>query len=158
MIVEDNQHIRKLYKEILISKGYDIIDAEDGEKAIHLYDSLDEKPEIIIVDYKMPKLNGLILTQKLLTRNPSSKILMISGDPSVNKEDAMKWRIRFRAKPVKIDDILSEINRFIEPHNPEFVGLNFDSISYRVEDIFSMISDRNGFIIWEDDIGYILKM
>ncbi|MBN1331188.1 MAG: response regulator [Candidatus Heimdallarchaeota archaeon] len=151
MIVEDNQHIRKLFRNILNDKGYDIIEVDDGEKAIKIYDRLAEKPEIIVVDYRLPTLNGLELTQAILARDPSSNILMISGDPKVDQSTAKQWGIRFCAKPITKDDLISEIENLYQTNHIKFGFIN--NSTYLHEQNFQETSGRKG-IFAQDDLGY----
>ena len=147
MIVEDNRHIRTLFKNILKNRGYDIVDVADGGKAIKIYDSMVQKPEIIVVDYRLPTLNGLELTQEILTRNPSSRILMITGDPRINRNVETEYGITLRAKPIHMDDFVSEIDL-----------LNEEVEADRDEDILPKSSGRNRLFVQENEIGYELKI
>ncbi|MHA1505359.1 MAG: response regulator [Candidatus Heimdallarchaeota archaeon] len=113
LIAEDDPHIRNLFKKILKNKGYDTIEARDGEQALEIYDTLSEKPDIIVLDFRMPKINGLEVIKEILNRDPESNILMISGDPCINQLDLTNSHIRFKEKPVKMDDFLSEINSIV---------------------------------------------
>ncbi|MHA1211546.1 MAG: response regulator [Candidatus Heimdallarchaeota archaeon] len=114
MIAEDDPKIRSLFKQILLSKGYDTVVATDGEQAVRIYDSLKEKPDIIIVDFRMPKLNGLEVTKEILQRDPTMSILMITGDPQVNHNTCVKNGIRYKSKPVRMDEFLQEIRSIAE--------------------------------------------
>ena len=109
LIAEDDPLIRNLFKEILKSKGYDIIVAVDGEDALKVYTELKEKPDIIVLDFKMPKRDGLQVTQEILQRDPSSNILMITGDPRVDQQELVSRGVIFKEKPVRMDDFLREI-------------------------------------------------
>ena len=146
MIVEDNRHIRKLFKSIRSSRGYDIIDVEDGERAIRVYDSLAKKPEIIVVDYRLPKLNGLELTHAILKRDPSSRIIMITGDPRIDQTAIKNCGIKFKQKPIKTKELISEIDL-----------LNMEIESHRVEDGFPQTSGRNRILIQNNEIGFELQ-
>ncbi len=112
MIAEDDPKIRSLFSKVLRSRGYDTVEAKDGEQAIKIYDDLKEKPDIIVVDFRMPKINGLEVTKEILKRDPSTNILMITGDPRINRKYLFDSGIKFKAKPVRMDDFLSEIQLF----------------------------------------------
>lgn len=155
MIVEDNQHIRKLFRNILNDKGYEIIEVEDGEKAIRIYDKLSEKPEIIVVDYRLPTLNGLEFTQEILARDPSSSILMISGDPKVDKSVVKQCGIRFCAKPITKDDLISEIENLDQNHHTRFSFIN--NSTYLLDLDFPETSGRKGIFV-QEDFGYKIKL
>jgi DNA-binding NtrC family response regulator len=57
----------------------------------------------------MPKMNGLEVTKELLKRDPTTNILMITGDPRVNQNAISNTGIRFKCKPVRMEEFLSEI-------------------------------------------------
>lgn len=58
LIVDDESRMRKLIKDFLIAKGYDILEAEDGEKALKVFEENESKIELILLDVMMPKLDG----------------------------------------------------------------------------------------------------
>ncbi len=58
LIVDDEQRMRKLIKDFLAAKGYSILEAEDGEKALQVFQSNKNKISLILLDVMMPKLDG----------------------------------------------------------------------------------------------------
>ena len=58
LIVDDESRMRKLIKDFLVAKGYDILEAEDGEKALKVFEENESKIELILLDVMMPKLDG----------------------------------------------------------------------------------------------------
>ena len=58
LVVDDEQRMRKLIKDFLKVKGYSILEAEDGEKALEVYRENKSKIELILLDVMMPKLDG----------------------------------------------------------------------------------------------------
>ncbi|MHA1585760.1 MAG: response regulator [Candidatus Heimdallarchaeota archaeon] len=110
MIVEDDPLIRQLYEQILSEKGYQVICvAADGVEAIKLYQKLEEKPDLIILDFRMPKKNGLEVSQEILDYNSSTDILMISGDPFIDRKAVISRGVNVMQKPVNINALLQEI-------------------------------------------------
>ncbi len=112
MIAEDDPKIRDLFSKVLKSQGYDTVEAKDGEQAIKIYDDLQEKPNIIVLDFRMPKVDGLEVTKEILKRDPTTNILMITGDPRVNQKYLFDTGVKFKAKPVRMEEFLSEIQLF----------------------------------------------
>ena len=110
MIVEDDPLIRQLYEQILSQKGYQVICvAADGAEAIKFYRKLEEKPDLIILDFRMPKKNGLEVSQMILDYNSSTDILMISGDPLFDRKAVISRGVNVMQKPVNINILLQEI-------------------------------------------------
>ena len=58
LIVDDESRMRKLIKDFLAAKGYNILEAEDGEKALQVFEENSEKISLILLDVMMPKLDG----------------------------------------------------------------------------------------------------
>ena len=58
LIVDDEARMRKLIKDFLTAKGYDTLEAEDGEKALEVFEANQNKISLILLDVMMPKLDG----------------------------------------------------------------------------------------------------
>ena len=58
LVVDDESRIRKLLKDFLKVKGFSILEAEDGEKALEVYSQNKSKISLILLDVMMPKLDG----------------------------------------------------------------------------------------------------
>ncbi len=63
LVVDDEHNIRLLLKEELTDEGYDVIMAENGEKALEMIAS--EKPDLITLDIKMPGEDGLSILRRI---------------------------------------------------------------------------------------------
>ena len=58
LVVDDEQRMRKLIKDFLKAKGYSILEAEDGEKALEVFEQNKNKITLVLLDVMMPKLDG----------------------------------------------------------------------------------------------------
>jgi len=88
LIVDDDPIVRALMRATLEVDGYDIIEAEDGEEACRLYEA--RRPELLIADVVMPRMDGFSLCRELRGRPQSAyvPILMATGlddVPSITK-------------------------------------------------------------------------
>ncbi|MCF2144285.1 MAG: response regulator [Candidatus Heimdallarchaeota archaeon] len=118
LLVEDDLLTNELFKRILTERGYKVLKAIDGKDALKLFDQAEEKPEIIIVDYRLPaELNGLDLSKELIKRNPRLKILMITGDPRVDKLQTTKIGIKLKTKPISKEELITEIDLLTRSSN-----------------------------------------
>lgn len=63
LIVEDDHSNMRLLEMILKSKGYSLLKATDGEEALRT--AIQERPDLIIMDIQLPKMNGMAVTKKL---------------------------------------------------------------------------------------------
>ncbi len=76
LLVEDDQTLLDVLKYNLVKEGYSVITATDGELALNLARS--EKPELIILDVMLPKLDGLEVC-RILRRETNMPILMLTA-------------------------------------------------------------------------------
>ena len=76
LVVDDEEHIRKLLKRFLLSLGHDVIVAANGEEAL---EGILEEPRIVLLDYKMPEENGIEVLQKIKEISPSTDVIMVTG-------------------------------------------------------------------------------
>lgn len=58
LVVDDESRMRKLIKDFLIQKDFNVLEAEDGEKALEVFELEQEKIKLILLDVMMPKLDG----------------------------------------------------------------------------------------------------
>ena len=58
LVVDDESRMRKLIKDYLVAKGYSILEEEDGEKALEVFEEKKKKINLVILDVMMPKLDG----------------------------------------------------------------------------------------------------
>jgi len=91
LIVDDNTSIRNLIIRLVDTavKNYDLLECSDGEQAILLNRS--EHPDLILMDIKMKRMDGLTATKIIRGEQPETKILIISQLPEIEfKEESLK--------------------------------------------------------------------
>ena len=79
LIVDDESRMRKLIKDFLLQKNYNIIEAEDGEKALKIYNENKDKINLILLDVMMPKLDGWSVLRQIRQENKSLPIVMLTA-------------------------------------------------------------------------------
>jgi two-component system cell cycle sensor histidine kinase/response regulator CckA len=79
LLVEDEDSVRQLVRETLESRGYRVLEAENGDAALALAASHTDPIHLIITDVVMPGLSGHELVQQLLPTRPTLKVLYLSG-------------------------------------------------------------------------------
>ena len=77
LLVDDNDHGLIARKAVLEELGYKISVAHNGEEALELFAA--RKFDLVVTDYKMPKMNGIELIQKIRKSNSDTRIIMLSG-------------------------------------------------------------------------------
>ncbi|HNQ34582.1 MAG TPA: response regulator [bacterium] len=108
LTADDEEDIRVLLKKMLEAEGHQVISAVDGEDALQKLK--DEKPDLLILDKKMPKLNGLKVLEKV-RQDPSTRnlpVIMLTVDASDKDvyQGYMQGADVYLAKPFKLNNIL----------------------------------------------------
>ena len=88
LIVEDNPENMRLLEMTLRARGYTLLKATDGEKALDI--AMRKRPDLIIMDIQLPKMNGLEVTKKLRETPAFSHTPIIAITAYAMKEDKEK--------------------------------------------------------------------
>ena len=110
MIAEDSAATRMMLKDILVTSGHDIIaEAKDGVEAMEKIKST--KPEILLLDYSMPKKHGLDVLKEMGNRN-GTKIIMITvnDEQEVIRQCTMLGVSAYLVKPFDTDMVVKAIS------------------------------------------------
>ena len=103
LIVEDNSDIRRLYAIGLNQRGFEVKLAANGAEAVERIVS--ERPDIILLDWLMPLMDGSEVLNKLNGHLADTAIIVISGQPEPPQRDP---RIqRWLCKPITIDELVT---------------------------------------------------
>ena len=78
LIVDDESRMRKLIKDFLIQKGYQILEAGDGEEALKVFEENTNKINLILLDVMMPKLDGWSVLRQI-RQNSKVPIIMLTA-------------------------------------------------------------------------------
>jgi two-component system, chemotaxis family, chemotaxis protein CheY len=118
MVVDDEEQIRKVVGIALKKAGYDVVEAEDGAKAIELINQ-DENPlmvDVIICDIRMPKINGTEAIAYFRAQYPSTPVIVLTGYPDVQLATSLlkDGVVDFLTKPVDRDKLLSAVKTAME--------------------------------------------
>ena len=111
LIVDDDTFLHKVLDRILSIGNHDVVGhAYDGAEAIEVYIGLNPKPDIILMDHRMPIMNGVTSTKEILHINPDAKILFISADETIKKEAMDSGALDFLTKPIRSVDLFAAID------------------------------------------------
>lgn len=110
LFVEDEQAIRENYVTYLKMLFSEVYEAENGEKAYELYKL--KKPDIMIIDINIPKLNGLDLLEKIRENDYSTKAIILTAytDKSFLLKAAELKLTKYLVKPVTRKDLKEAID------------------------------------------------
>jgi len=116
LLIDDDEHFRDMFSELLKRNNYQVIEANDGRYALELYHS--EMPDLIITDIIMPEKEGIETILDLKRLNKNCKIIAISGGGRTNAIDNLKSARLLGAnlsfeKPFDNEEILQSIAELI---------------------------------------------
>jgi len=122
LFVEDDIHLRTLMSNTLRQFGYQVVEAEDGVKALEIvkHDSMAHKIDLVISDMVMPEMGGEELAEKLRQLNPKVKILLCSGftDSRISSQDLHTRKgYYFIAKPYGIKKLEKTIRSILSKNS-----------------------------------------
>src|SRR5437588_238826 len=128
LVVDDELDVRKSIGFILAKAGYDVIEAEDGEKAITAIRS-DDNPlmvDTIICDLSIPKVNGIETILYFRAQFPSVPVIVLTGKPYLQTAVAMfkQGVVDYLIKPVETQKLTASVRQAVELHkhfNDKFV-------------------------------------
>ncbi len=98
-VVDDEDFIRELYRDVFEAAGMTVFAAVNGEDAVKVFKSMPSKPDIIIMDHRMPGKDGIEATKEILQIDPTVPIIFSSADESVREKALDAGACSFWAKP-----------------------------------------------------------
>ncbi len=111
-IIDDDTDILKLYSMHFELYGLRVVGtAENGIEALKKLKDSTPKPDVIVIDYHMPIINGIKTSEMILELDETYKIIMISGDPSIKKKALSNGIIDFFIKPHNIKKLCQRIKK-----------------------------------------------
>lgn len=110
LVIDDEPDIVYTIKEICEFAGHEVVTANEGMTGIELFKK--HQPNLIIVDYHMPKYDGLITVKKIRQIDDTVAILVLTVDERHEVLDKFMevGATDFSVKPVKAPDLISRIN------------------------------------------------
>jgi len=88
VVVEDERSLRLLYEQDLLREGYAVVTAATAQEGLAVVDA--EKPDLVVLDIRMPGMDGLDAMSRILERHPKMKVVLNSAYSSY-KDNFMSW-------------------------------------------------------------------
>jgi two-component system, cell cycle response regulator DivK len=118
LVVEDNERNRKLVRDVLTFKGYQIIEAETGEAGVRL--AQERRPSLILMDIRLPGTDGVEALGRLKAAASTRDIPVMAMTASVMSEDRQRITSAgfdaFQGKPIKVKEFLAAVEQLLERH------------------------------------------
>lgn len=141
LIVDDELRIRKLLKDFLNAKGYSILEAEDGEQALEIFEENKNKISLILLDVMMPKLDGWSVLRQI---RQESKVPIIMLTARGEEQDEL---FGFE---LGVDEYISK------PFSPKILVARVEAILKRTNKDITEVKDYAGIEI--DQEGRTVKV
>ena len=118
LVVDDEADMRKSVRLTLTKAGYDVVEAEDGEKAIEAVRSGDNPLmlDTIIMDLVMPKVNGVEAIAYIRSQFRGVPILVLTGHPNIEnmKELYKQGIVDYLVKPIVPDKLVAAVEKAVK--------------------------------------------
>ena len=115
LLIDDNEDIRRLLDGFLRRKGYDVVLAENGPCGLELFRQ--EHPDVILLDLNMPGMNGLTVLERIRSRNPGQRVLILTGGATPKMEQQIRALgvAEIVKKEFPLDRLVESLNRLLRP-------------------------------------------
>jgi two-component system cell cycle sensor histidine kinase/response regulator CckA len=110
LLVEDEVEVRQFAVRALKRQGYQVLEAADGLEALQLMAQNEGKVDIVVSDVVMPEMDGPSLFKELRKRNPSMKVIFVSGYPNEAFRETMgSDDFAFLPKPFSLPQLAAKV-------------------------------------------------
>ena len=133
LVVDDEARMRKLIKDFLIQKDFNILEAEDGEKALKVYNDNKNKINLILLDVMMPKLDGWSVLRQIRQENKKLPIVMLTAR-SEEQDELFGFELG-------VDEYITK------PFSPKILVARVEAILKRTIEKTKEIKDYDGIVI-----------
>ncbi|HWN20364.1 MAG TPA: PAS domain S-box protein [Gaiellaceae bacterium] len=115
LLVEDEEMIRRLVRDVLTRSGYTVYDAPAGAPALELLRSHDGEIDLLLTDVVMPGMSGPTLAKIATEERPSLRVLFTSGYTNEPEEIVDAPDSAFLAKPFSPHELVAKVREVLEP-------------------------------------------
>ena len=135
LVVDDESRMRKLIKDFLVQKEFVVMEAEDGEKALEVFEQNREKIDLILLDVMMPKLDGWSVLRQI---RQTSKVPIVMLTARGEEQDEL---FGFE---LGVDEYISK------PFSPKILVARVQALLNRTDKATSNVKEYNGITIDTD--------
>jgi two-component system, NtrC family, response regulator AtoC len=116
LVVDDAEGIRSYLKDLLAQQGFEVLAAENGERALEITANADTTPDAVILDVLLPGIDGLEVLRRLRATHPRLPVIMLSvvGKASTIVECMSLGAADFLNKPFEEEDLEHALRKVLE--------------------------------------------
>jgi CheY-like chemotaxis protein len=112
LIVDDEKHLRLLYKRELEEEGYTVVEAASAEEGIKAFEA--QRPDLVVMDIRMPGMNGLEAMARILDKDRRIPIVLNTAYDAY-RDDFTSWAAdAYVTKGPDTEDLKRTIKRLLE--------------------------------------------
>jgi len=119
LIIEDDPYNRELEKELLERAGYTVLEAEDAEQGIAIAE--DEKPDLIVLDFQLPRISGLQALEDLKHNHKTRGIPCVFVTASATEDQIEKLKSShacgYVTKPINTRTFVEQVIKLARTHS-----------------------------------------
>ena len=116
LVVEDNEKNRKLVRDVLTVKGYQLLEAETGEDALRL--ARERHPALVLMDIQLPGIDGIEALRQLRADRATAAIPVVAVTASAMTHDRQKIMAAgfdaYQAKPISVRPFLELVRDVLD--------------------------------------------
>ena len=110
LLVDDDKNLQEVYMTLFPLGGVEVVSqAFDGVQAVEKYEALKEKPDVVLMDQRMPRLDGIGATKRLKELDPDVRVIFLSADDASKQKALDVGASIFLSKPVQIEFLFNTI-------------------------------------------------
>jgi len=115
LLVEDEAPVRQLVRDTLAAKGYQVVEAENGEAGLAAAAKHNGNIDLVITDVVMPGLGGRELVKQLVQTRPQTKVLYLSGytEDAILSDGAFEKGTAFLQKPFTLQNLSRKVREVL---------------------------------------------
>jgi DNA-binding response OmpR family regulator len=105
LVVDDEVEVCDFVKNFFSERNFEVITAYNGEEALHLIEA--QTPEIVLLDIKMPVMDGMQMLKEVRRRNKHCKIIMVTAvDDTEKAQEARNYgAVGYITKPLSLEQL-----------------------------------------------------
>ena len=113
-IVDDERVIIEFYRKVFEMMGIPVaFIAYDGEEAVKKFQECSSRPQVMLMDYRMPIMDGLEAAKMIKGIDPDIKIIFVTADSGAREEAMNIGASAFLEKPVGLKDIVTQVEKVV---------------------------------------------
>jgi CheY-like chemotaxis protein len=115
LIADDQKSVGTSLAELVEFCRHEVVEVVgSGLEAVHAYER--HRPDVVLMDYQMPKLNGVTACRNIVAKHPNARVILVSGSP---REIAGSGALALLIKPIGLDQLYAALYQAARPVTSE---------------------------------------